>query len=102
MSKRLKSGHWLDAYRSRLGAALIPFYVTRKGDQDAGAIFIRIDDRQLWTPEYDFASDTRQWRIIAEDEAIAPYIERLERNDPDFWLLDVEKGGEKLLFTDGL
>ncbi len=102
MSKRLKSGHWLDAYRSRLAAALIPFYVTRKGDQDAGAIYIRVDGNALWTPEYDFSSDSRQWRVISENAAIEPYLERVERNDPDFWLLDVEKGGEELLFNDGL
>ncbi len=102
MSKRLKSGHWLDAYRSRLGAELVPFYVVRKGDYDAGAIFVRVDDRELWTPEYDFAQDKRIWRKVAENEAIAPYVERLERNDPDFWLLDVDKGGEKFLFEEGL
>ncbi len=102
MPKRLKSGHWLDAYRSRLGAKLIPFYVTRKGDYDAGAIYVRIDDRELWTPEYDFASDSRKWVKISEGDGVANYLERLETRDPDFWLLDVEKGGEELLFTDGL
>ncbi len=102
MSKRLKSGHWLDAYRSRLGAKLIPFYVTRKGDYDAGAMFIRVDDRELWTPEYDFMSDERKWVKIAENEAVSSYLERLERTDPDFWLLDVDKGGDELLFNDGL
>lgn len=102
MPKRLKSGHWLDAYRSRLGAELIPFYVTRKGDYDAGALFIRVDDSALWTPEYDFMADKRKWVVIAEGDAIGDYIERLEKNDPDFWLLDVDKGGEKHLFEDGL
>ncbi len=102
MPKRLKSGHWLDAYRSRLGAKLIPFYVTRKGDYDAGAIYIRINEDELWTPEYDFMSNERKWVIISHGDAIAPYLEKLEKSDPDFWLLDVEKGGEELLFTDGL
>ena len=102
MSNRLKSSLWLDAFRSRLGAKLIPFYVIKKGDPGAGTMFIRIDDNTLWSPEFDFETDARKWVVIAKDEAIAPYLERLNRTDPDYWLLDVDRGGEDVLFTDGL
>lgn len=99
---RLKSNHWLDAYRSRLAADFIPFYVTRKGDMDAGAIYVRVDDARLYHPEFDYATSTRNWVVVAEGDGIGPYVERLEKIDPDFWLLDVEKDGERHLFTDGL
>lgn len=104
--ERLKSAHWLDAYRSRLAAKLIPFYLIRKGDPDAGTIFLRIantiDDERLYTPQYDYQNDRREWQIVALGEAIAPYLAKLDRMDPDYWLLDVEKGGEEELFSDGL
>ena len=102
MSKRIKSLHWLDSYRSRLGAKLIPCYVVKKGDPDAGAMFIRIDDDTLYTPQYDFETDQRTWQVVAQGDAIDAYIAKQAKIDPDYWLLDVENGGEKLLFNEGL
>ena len=102
MSKRLKSSHWLDAYRSRLGAKLIPFYMIKKGDPDAGAIFIRVEDNALWTPQFNYETDAREWVVIAEGEAIEAYLARLNKIDPDYWLMDVDRHGDRELFTDGL
>ncbi len=102
MSKRLKSSHWLDAYRSRLVAKLIPYYVVKKGDPDAGTLFIRVNDKDLYVPQYDYDADQRVWQIVASDAQIEDYLKQQEKFDPDYWLLDVEAGGEKLLFVDGL
>ncbi len=102
MSKRLKSSHWFDAYKLRLGANLIPFYIIKKGDPDAGAMFIRVDETALWTPQFNYDNDAREWVIIAEGDAIEPYLAKLNKIDPDYWLIDVERHGDRELFTDGL
>lgn len=102
MSKRLKSSHWLDAYRSRLGAKLIPCYMVKKGDPDAGAIFIRVEEKTLWSAQYNYETDAREWVVVSKGDNIVSYLARLDKIDPDYWLLDVDRHGDQILFTDGL
>jgi hypothetical protein len=40
---RLKASIWISAYLRRLNAIPVPAAVTRRGDPDAGAIFIKIN-----------------------------------------------------------
>lgn len=101
---RLAAGIWVAAYLARLGQAMIPAYVTHRGDATAGAVAVKcatLDGRAaLWRREWDFDSDSRPW--VRTAEAPEPEIDRMiarERaNDPDLWVIELEsRSGETLL-----
>ncbi|MDO5657806.1 MAG: DUF1491 family protein [Paracoccus sp. (in: a-proteobacteria)] len=106
---RLATGIWVAAYRARLAQAGIPVYVTRRGDETAGAVLVKcatLDGRaQLWAREWDMETDRRDWRVIfdgneAEADAAAT---RQAGFDPDLWVLEIEsREGRTLLDEDGL
>ncbi|MDO5604630.1 MAG: DUF1491 family protein [Paracoccus sp. (in: a-proteobacteria)] len=106
---RLAAHVWVGAYLRRLGLAGIPAYVTRRGDETAGAIMVKcatLDGRAtLWRREWDYQTDTRPWHEIAA--APEPEIDALIRReagfDPDLWLIEIEsRAGMTLLDEDGL
>lgn len=107
---RLKSDIWVKAYVRRLASAGRQAYIVRHGDDDAGAIYIRINrldgtstlfgpapasltrletDRR-WAPH--FKGEAR------EDVEVDTYLEREVRTDPDLWIVEVESrdGGHGL------
>ena len=67
---RLAAGIWVAAYLRRLALADIPAYVTRRGDDTAGAVMVKcatLDGRaSLWTREWDLDSDQRLWIALNE------------------------------------
>lgn len=93
---RLASGIWIAALRQRLEAAAIPFYVLARGDAVAGAVMLIAaggDGRAaLWVREYDLDTDSRIWRVVAQDDeaAITAAARRQRGFDPDLWLIEVE------------
>ena len=106
---RLAAGIWVSAYLARLGFANIPAYITRRGDETAGAIMVKcatLDGRaSLWSREWDFDSDTRPWTLQHEGpEADIDAAARKQAGfDPDLWLIEIEsRTGQTLLDQDGL
>ncbi len=107
---RLKSEIWVRAYLRACAVAGAVAVVARHGDDDAGAIFIKINrldgtarlfgpapagiemgvhDRQ-WIPHLD-ASGTREAEVDA-------HLERQVKFDPDLWVIEVEdREGRHLL-----
>jgi hypothetical protein len=101
---RLKSEIWVKAYLRRLNGELIPAAVVRRGDSDAGAIFIKVNSRdgqarvlapapggmdsaapgidRRWTPA--FAGSA-----VAETEADG-FLAKQARYDPDIWVIELE------------
>lgn len=102
MAPRFKTEFWLSAYRKRLEAAQIPYYIVKKGHDSAGAIFLNFDDKILMSPEYQWELDRYQWVEIAYDENISQFMDRQARFDPDFWQVDIGMEGKALLFDEGL
>jgi hypothetical protein len=106
---RLKSHIWVSAYLRRLDAAFISAVVVRRGDADAGAIYIKLTVRAglvlVLTPVpagmAGHGTDTqnnvieeegRAWQAIAlvtEEEADG-FLKRQATRDPDMWILEVE------------
>lgn len=106
---RLKSHIWVSAYLRRLNSAFISAALVRRGDSDAGAIYIKVahldgscqvyaplstslaesmpadalllDEGRAWHPVY--STDT------PEGEADT-YLARQAARDPDIWILEVE------------
>lgn len=106
---RLAAGIWVAAYLRRLALADIPAYVTRHGDDTAGAVMVKcatLDGRaSLWTREWDLELDQRLWLRLNEapERDIDAEIARNMARDPDLWVLEIEsRDGRTLLDQPGL
>jgi hypothetical protein len=107
---RLKSELWVRACIRQCAAAGLSAVVARRGDPDAGIVYVRVDllDRRvrLFGPAMGSAFDDtgeRRWVEIspdgplAEDEA-RDYLDRRLAMDRDIWVVDIESrdGGHPL------
>lgn len=99
---RLRAEIWVQAYLRRVFAEGAAGYVMRRGDGDAGAIFIRLvaaEGERLFAPApvWEGASEERLWserQARAIDEVLAAEL----RRDPDIWIIEVEdRGGRHFL-----
>ena len=106
---RVKSHIWVSAYLRRVNAAFVHAALVRRGDADAGAIYIKVASldgtAQVFAPlSAQFAGMTpgdeaiveegRAWQPVyspntREAEADA-YLARQAGRDPDIWILEVE------------
>lgn len=99
---RLTSQLWVSAYLRRCASEAVPAVVLRRGQADAGAIFISVDrlDGTLTlygpAPAHLARSDNeRVWiacldgKAMSEAEA-SSYLERQAEFDSDLWVIAVE------------
>jgi hypothetical protein len=99
---RLKAGIWIKAYIRRLAREGVMAVVVRHGDDDAGAVFIRVNKLDgtslLFGPApagLDEAQSDRPMmpvfdgRTVADDEAES-YLARQRDFDSDLWIVEVE------------
>jgi hypothetical protein len=99
---RLRSEIWVSAYLRRRQAEAVPVVIVRRGDSEAGAIFILIDRLDGTVCLYGPApagledSDTdRRWVRCLDGKAAKPqevsiYLARQIEFDPDLWIIEVE------------
>ncbi len=98
---RLKSEVWVMAYLRRCATAGSPGVVVRRGDADAGTIYIKVArlDRtaDLYGPApagFSGGDGERRWSCIggpaANESDIDQAIEREVRMDRDVWVLEIE------------
>lgn len=109
MTARLASGLWVATYLARLRQAAIPAYLTRRGDDTAGAVIVKLalmdGTATAFARTWDFVSDTRRWRVLAEgsEAEVDAALAREATRDPDLWVIEVEdRQGRTLLAEDGL
>lgn len=99
---RLKASIWVNAYIRQLGAVPIPAMVARRGDPDAGAIFIKVNtldgSARVFRPALSMLDEEvgeRRWTDAfqrggtSESEADA-YLARQANFDSDMWVIEVE------------
>src|SRR6185312_12141806 len=98
MEPRLKSGISVKALIRRCDLAAIGVAVTARGDPDAGAILLKLIDRDNGSTVLAQArrpDGSAVWmratgpEAVAEDEADA-YIARQRARDPDLWVVEIE------------
>lgn len=107
---RLKSEIWVKAYIRRCASAGLTAVVVRHGDDDAGAIYIRINRLDgtslLFGPQpagLSVAEEDRRWVAClseqgAADDAVETFLEREAKFDSDLWVVEVEaRDGSHLL-----
>lgn len=98
---RIKAGIWVSAYVRRVNAMAVSAMVARRGDADAGAIFIKVttldglaqvlrpassgmegaESERFWSPAF------KEPRPEPEAEA---YLARQREFDGDLWIIEVE------------
>ncbi len=108
-SARLTSRLWVDAYLTRLRIETIPAFVTRHGDDNAGAVLIKLatldGQAQAFTRSYDLQSGERIWQSLASgpEAEIDAALAKQASFDPDIWVIEVEdRAGRHLLDQPGL
>jgi hypothetical protein len=103
---RLAAGIWVAAYLRRLTLADIPAYITRHGDDTAGAVLVKcatLDGRaSLWAREWDLDTDQRLWVRLAEgaERDIDAQIARQTARDPDLWVVEIESRDARTLLDE--
>jgi hypothetical protein len=117
---RLKSHIWVSAYLRRLNAAFIPGVVIRRGDADAGAVYIKVaaldGTCQIFAPlsaqlaemtpsDSLFLEEGRAWQPVFSPHATEAdadvYLSRQAGRDPDIWILEVETAQGRHLLGQG-
>jgi len=99
---RLKASIWVSAYIRQLGAVPIPAMVARRGDPDAGAIFIKVNtldgSARVLRPALsmlDEEAGQRRWtdafqRSSASEGDADAYLARQADFDSDMWVIEIE------------
>jgi hypothetical protein len=99
---RLKAEIWVKAYLRACSIAGAPAVVLRHGDDDAGAIFIKVNrldgTARLFGPApagLDMGVQERQWIAHLDgpgtkDAEVDAYLDRQAKFDPDLWVIEVE------------
>jgi hypothetical protein len=105
----LVTSFWVQAYLTRLRLQEIPAFVVVHGDDNAGAVLVKINtlDGQAAALQrsYDLMSGDRKWvELIAGVEGdVDDAITRQRSFDPDLWVIEVEdRQGRHLLDEVGL
>lgn len=108
---RIKSGIWVSAYIRRVNAMAVPALVARRGDADAGAIYIKINllngQAQLLRPAAagrEGAEDERFWSpafpSARDEQEVDRYLGRQREFDADLWVIEVEDRGGRNFIED--
>ncbi len=106
---RLTADFWVRAYLRRLEGAMIPAYVTRRGDPTAGAVLVKVatldSNARAFQRSFDLRTDRRIWVTLAEgdERTVDATLARQRQNDPDLWIIEIEdRQGRTLLDEEGL
>jgi hypothetical protein len=106
---RLKTEFWVHALVRRANGGGAFAGIVRKGDADAGAVFVKVatlDGRaRLYAPAQDGAGE-RIWLDLSsgplgvEEGAIDDYARRAIARDPDLWLVEIEDRAGRHFLTE--
>ena len=111
---RVKSEIWVRAYLRRCQSEGIPVVISRRGDDAAGAIFIRVDRLDgsvfLYGPAPSGFAGTeteRRWVSCFGMHAVDPvkaeaYLLRQREFDSDLWIVEIEDRAGRHFLGDGV
>ena len=93
---RLRSKIWVQAYLKKLEIQNIAAYVSAHGDDNSGAIIIKVikmdGSSQLYQKTFDLQNNRNVWVKIMEgsDMEIDTLLEKQKVTDPDIWVIEIE------------
>lgn len=101
MSLRLKSELYVQALVRRVLGAFVDggaaAYVARRGDTDAGGVFIRVnklDGTAGLLTRFTHMDGTQRWRVVlspsSTEAEVAAHMARETARDPDVWLVEID------------
>jgi hypothetical protein len=111
---RLRAEFWVKAYIRRCAVEGASAVVVRHGDDDAGAIFIKVDRLDgtcfVFGPApagLDGAESDRRWIALLAPEGVEParadaFLTREAGFDSDLWLIEVEDRKGRNFLDDSL
>ena len=107
MEPRLKTGLVVEAALYLSTQRAIPMVVVRRGDGDAGAILIKLNQlengftvlAQTRTLEGELAWMRATGATPVDEPAADAYIERQVKRDPDLWVVEIEDRAGRPVFT---
>ena len=105
----LVASFWVQAYLTRLRLTDIPAFVVAHGDNDAGAVLVKVNtldgQARALHRSYDLMSGARTWveLIHGAERDVDEAIRRQQGFDPDLWVIELEdRQGRHLLDEAGL
>ena len=99
---RLKAGIWVQAYIRQCDRQGIALVVQRHGDDDAGAVFIKVSllngQAMLFgpaPPDGLFDTAPQRWisqfdEELADEQTVDQFLQSQMKFDPDLWILVLE------------
>ena len=94
---QLRTKFWVEALLRRAEIGLAAAYVIRHGDEDAGAVLVKVANltgqAELFVPARDENGD-RIWTRFRDEPVmeaeIDAYCRRRTDGDPDIWVIEIE------------
>lgn len=111
---RLKAEIWVKAYLRACANQGVPVVVVRHGDDDAGAVFVKVCRRdgsaRLFGPAHaglDDQSFERRWVAVLDEATtseaeVDAYLDQQHAFDPDLWIIEVEDRAGRHFLDDWL
>ena len=94
---RLKTSLWISAQIRLCDLSFMSAIVARRGDTDAGGIYVRVnrlDGRSGLLVAFTDMNGERSWRGLAShltpDHQIEDMLDREIARDPDMWVVEIE------------
>jgi hypothetical protein len=99
---RLKAELWVKAYLRQCAGQGVFGVVARRGDEDAGAVYVKINHLDgrvaLYGPApagLSGADNTRTWTsclpdVVVQEVDADTYLDRQISFDPDIWIVEIE------------
>ena len=99
---RVKSEIWVKAFLRRCMSEGVAGYIAASGDDNAGAVFIHIDnlkgDHWLFGPApagLEETSQERRWTLCFKESPVSKeqaeaYLRQQMKYDPDLWIVELE------------